>query len=337
MTKSPVIAAIDAGCGFTKFSKLRPGQHADIEVFPSLTDIVFHDSRCSRLRSPRRNALIPFGTHLVEVGPDIEAALGDAVYHLQAEGFAATDDYRACVAGALAFIEEPFIDMLALTVPMRERDALAPQIRDWLSRPVRTGANANASVTVARVEVLPQATASAIEWLDSAEIDKTHVSLVLVAGFGSVDWALYRGRDLEPLAGGTEYHGVAHLLRTVDDRIGQDAPSGDVRLDAVDQALRQGKSLRACGQLHDLQHHWPWIHGRARRMLGNITQALTELPTPRTVWLAGGGAAYFLQAAEGLFDRQAVHVAAETMHACVRGMCLYGKRRLMADLDALRA
>ncbi|EWS62215.1 hypothetical protein Y694_00058 [Methylibium sp. T29-B] len=56
MTKSPVIAAIDAGCGFTKFSKLRPGQHADIEVFPSLTDIVFHDSRCSRLRSPRRNA-----------------------------------------------------------------------------------------------------------------------------------------------------------------------------------------------------------------------------------------------------------------------------------------
>ena len=76
MTKSPVIAAIDAGCGFTKFSKLRPGQHADIEVFPSLTDIVFHDSRCSRLRSPRRNALIPFGAHLVEVGPDIEAALG---------------------------------------------------------------------------------------------------------------------------------------------------------------------------------------------------------------------------------------------------------------------
>ena len=76
MTKSPVIAAIDAGTGFTKFSKLRPGQHADIEVFPSLTDIVFCDSRCSNLRSPRRNALIPFGTHLVEVGPDIEAALG---------------------------------------------------------------------------------------------------------------------------------------------------------------------------------------------------------------------------------------------------------------------
>ena len=159
MTKSPVIAAIDAGCGFTKFSKLRPGQHADIEVFPSLTDIVFCDSRCSNLRSPRRNALIPFGTHLVEVGPDIEAALGDAIFHLQSEGFAATDDYRACVAGALAFIEEPFIDMLVLTVPMRERDALEPQIRDWLSRPVRTAANA--SVTVARVEVVPQATASA--------------------------------------------------------------------------------------------------------------------------------------------------------------------------------
>jgi hypothetical protein len=149
--------------GGSKFG--RRGQHADIEVFPSLTDIVFHDSRCSRLRAPRRNALIPFGTHLVEVGPDIEAALGDAVYHLQGEGFAATDDYRACVAGALAFIEEPFIDMLVLTVPMRERDALEPQIRDWLSRPVRTAANA--SVTVARVEVVAQATASAIEWLDS--------------------------------------------------------------------------------------------------------------------------------------------------------------------------
>lgn len=72
-------------------------------------------------------------------------------------------------------------------------------------------------------------------------------------------------------------------------------------------------------------------------MLGGIAQALTELPTPQTVWLAGGGAAYFLQAAEGLFHRQAVHVAAEPMHACVRGMCLYGKRLLMADLDALRA
>ena len=72
-------------------------------------------------------------------------------------------------------------------------------------------------------------------------------------------------------------------------------------------------------------------------MLSGIAQALTELPAPQTVWLAGGGAAYFLQAAEGLFDRQAVHVAAEPMHACVRGMCLYGKRRLMADLDALRA
>lgn len=43
MTKSPVIAAIDAGTGFTKFSKLRSGLHADIEVFPSLTDIVFPD------------------------------------------------------------------------------------------------------------------------------------------------------------------------------------------------------------------------------------------------------------------------------------------------------
>jgi hypothetical protein len=70
---------------------------------------------------------------------------------------------------------------------------------------------------------------------------------------------------------------------------------------------------------------------------GRHRASLTELPTPQTVWLAGGGAAYFLQAAEGLFDRQAVHVAAEPMHACVRGMCLYGKRRLMADLDALRA
>ncbi|MFY9511819.1 MAG: hypothetical protein AB7O64_05830 [Methylibium sp.] len=335
MTKSPVIAAIDAGCGFTKFSKLRPGQHADIEVFPSLTDIVFHDSRCSRLRSPRRNALIPFGAHLVEVGPDIEAALGDAIFHLQSEGFAATDDYRACVAGALAFIEEPFIDLLVLTVPMRERDALEPQIRDWLSRPVRTAANA--SVTVARVEILAQTAASAIEWLDSPELDETQVSLVLVAGFGSLEWALYRGRDLEPLAGGTEYHGVANLLRTVDDQIGQGSPSGDGRLDAIDQALRHGKPVRASGQLHDLQLHWPWIHGRARRMLGGITQALTELPTPQSVWVAGGGAAYFLQAAEGLFHRQSVHVAAEPMHACVRGMCLYGKRRLMADLDALRA
>lgn len=255
-------------------------------------------------------------------------------YHLQSEGFAATDDYRACVAGALAFIEEPFIDMLVLTVPMREREALETKIRDWLSRPVRTAANA--SVTVARVGVLPQAAASAIEWLDSPELDETQVSLVLVAGFGSLDWALYRGHDLEPLAGGTEYHGVANLLRTVDDRVGQGAPSGDGRLDAIDQALRHGKPVQACGKLHDLQLHWPWIHGRARRMPIGIAQALTELPTPQAVWLTGGGAAYFLQAAEGLFHRQAVHVAAEPMHACVRGMFLYGKRRLMADLDALR-
>ena len=243
MTKSPVIAAIDAGTGFTKFSKLRPGRHADIEVFPSLTDIAFHDSRSSCLRSPRRNALIPFGTHLVEVGPDIKAALGDAIYHSQAEGFAATDDYRACVAGALAFIEEPFIDMLVLTVPMREREALEPQIRDWLSRPVRTAANT--SVTVARVEVLAQAAASAIEWFDSPEIDEPQVSLVLVAGFGSLDWALYRGRDLEALAGGTEYHGVANLLRTVDDRIGQGAPSGDGRLDAL---IKRFAKASPCGR-----------------------------------------------------------------------------------------
>jgi PRTRC genetic system protein D len=268
------------------------------------------------------------------VGPDIEAALGDAIFHLQSEGFAATDDYRACVAGALAFIEEPFIDMLVLTVPMREREALEPKIRDWLSGPVRTAANA--SVTVARVEVLAKATAGAIEWLDSPELDETQMSLVLVAGFGSLEWALYRGRDLEPLAGGTEYHGVANLLRTVDDRIGQGAPSGNGRLDAIDQALRHGKPVRASGQLHDLQLHWPWIHGRARRMLSATAQGLTELPTPHTVWLAGGGSAYFLQAAERLFDGQAVHVAAEPMHAGVRGMCLYGKRRLMAELDALR-
>jgi PRTRC genetic system protein D len=335
MTKNLVIAAIDAGTGFTKYSKPRPGRHADIEVFPSLMDIVFHDSRSSSLGSPRRNALIPFGDHLVEVGPDIEAALGDAIFHAHAKGFVSTDDYRACVAGALAFLEEPFIDMLVLTVPMRKRDAQEQQIRDWLSRPVRTAANT--SVTVARVVVLPQPTASAIEWLESPAIDKAQVSLVLVAGYGSLDWALYCGRDVEPLVGGTDHHGVAHLLRAVGERIGQGVISGDGQLASIDQALRQGKSLRARGHLHDLQIYWPWIHGRARRMLYGIADALAELPTPQAVWLAGGGAAYFLQAMEGLFDRQAVHVAPEPMHACVRGMCMYGKRRLMADLDALRA
>ena len=171
MTKSPVIAAIDAGCGFTKFTScarasMRTSKSSRRSRTSSFT------TAAAATSDPAAQCLIPFGTHPVEVGPDIEAALGDAIYHLQSEGFAATDDYRACVAGALAFIEEPIIDMLVLTVPMRERDDAEPQIRDWLSRPVRTAANS--SVTVARVEVLAQAAACAIEWFDSPESSTRH-------------------------------------------------------------------------------------------------------------------------------------------------------------------
>jgi plasmid segregation protein ParM len=118
--------------------------------------------------------------------------------------------------------------------------------------------------------------------------------------------------------------GVSHVLRAIASDIGTEIGTPYTDLDAIDRALRTGKSLMIYQKAYDLSRLMPVANSVAERAVGAMLESIPAAYSLQNIILVGGGAFLFRGAVRKAFPKHRIHEVAEPMFANVRGFQLAG-------------
>jgi plasmid segregation protein ParM len=127
---SKIIRALDLGWGYTKYSRLDPASgNMQYASFPSLAPRHTGVDLSMSIMGRRDTVVVNVDGTKYEVGPDsIDLDTNDASRNLN-DQYIHTEQYKAVMFGALAYIGEPVIDLLVVGLPLSNMQ-MAGKLKD---------------------------------------------------------------------------------------------------------------------------------------------------------------------------------------------------------------
>ena len=324
---APVVRAIDLGFGNTKYVTASSMGKVECRHFPSQAFYTLNAKGIDALGGKRNTVCVPVEGVFYEVGPDVELAAERFRARPLHDGYTETAEYRALMAGALHFMNVDTIDLLVLGLPVAQFMTKRNSLEKAMTGTFMTGKKSR--VLVKRVLVVAQPQGALFDYATHHANHSAVTqgkSLVVDAGSRTFDWLTIKGMKVVSNMSHSVPRGVSDMLLAIARKISAEIGEEFDDLEAIDAALRFGKTLRIYEKEYDLTRYDPVIQVIAKQAVTSMVSKMDKTYNVENVVLVGGGAHLFRKAIKRHFSKHTIHEVSDPLHANVRGFQLLGEQ-----------
>lgn len=320
-----VVRAVDVGFGNTKFVTGVAGSEIRCGVIPSIAYPSARDPATLPAAERRRTIAIPVNGLFYEVGPEVELASDNLCSTHLHDRYTETPEYMALLRGALALMKVPAIDLLVVGLPVGHFMAKKAALERAMVGSHDIGGGRSVQVRKAFAVAQPQGALLYYAATHGRMGTIAHEqSLIIDPGARTFDWLVARGMRLVLKTSDSVSRGVSDILRVIAKDIGTEIGIPYTDFDAIDRALRSGKSPMVYQKPFDIARLMPVAHSYAQRAVGAMLERIPADYSFQNIVLVGGGAFLYRKAVREAFPRHRIHEVREPIFANVRGFQLAG-------------
>lgn len=321
-----IVRAVDVGSGNTKFVTGVVGNEIRCASFPSVAYPSSGETPHWPASERRKTVCIPVGPLFYEVGPDVGLAADTFRAKQLHDEYTESPEYMALLRGALSMMKVSHIDLLIVGLPVALFSLKKSALEKTMAGEHQIGGGK--TVTVAKAMAVAQPQGALVHY--AAEHKKmatigTQQSLVIDPGSRTFDWLVTRGMRLVQKQSHSINRGMSDVLRLLAAEISKDVGSPYRDYDAIDLALRSGKSPVIFQKPYDMGRHLPLAESVAQQAVSTMRQWIETPESLQNIILVGGGAFLFKKAVKAAFPKHRIHEVKEPMFANVRGFQLAGQ------------
>ncbi len=324
----PIVRALDVGYGHTKLVTGIAGPKAsDIRCasFPSRAYPSSRDPTKSLGADGRRTWAMPIGGLFYEVGPDVMLA-ADAFGATQIHGdYIDSPQYLALARGALRMMKLEVIDLLVVGLPVAHFAAKKSALEKLMVG--RHDVGGGKAVLVRHALAMAQPNGALVDYAaqhEKIEAMQNDHSLVIDPGSRTFDWLVAKGMRLSHKRSHSIDRGVSHILQLIADDISEEIKVPYTDLEAIDIALRTGKSLTVYQQTYDMRRMRPMVEIVVQDAVAAMMNRIGAAYNVQHVILVGGGAFLFRKAVKATFSNHQILTVKDPVFANVRGYQIAG-------------
>ena len=321
-----IVRAVDVGSGNTKFVTGVVGNEIRCASFPSVAYPSSGETPHWPASERRKTVCIPVGPLFYEVGPDVGLAADTFRAKQLHDEYTESPEYMALLRGALSMMKVSHIDLLIVGLPVALFSLKKSALEKTMAGEHQIGGGK--TVTVAKAMAVAQPQGALVHY--AAEHKKmatigTEQSLVIDPGSRTFDWLVTRGMRLVQKQSHSINRGMSDVLRLLAAEISKDVGSPYRDYDAIDLALRSGKSPVIFQKPYDMGRHLPLAESVAQQAVSTMRQWIETPESLQNIVLVGGGAFLFKKAVKAAFPKHRIHEVKEPLFANVRGFQLAGQ------------
>ncbi|MDU7589089.1 MAG: PRTRC system protein D, partial [Acidovorax sp.] len=321
-----IVRAVDVGSGNTKFVTGVVGNEIRCASFPSVAYPSSGETPHWPASERRKTVCIPVGPLFYEVGPDVGLAADTFRAKQLHDEYTESPEYMALLRGALSMMKVSHIDLLIVGLPVALFSLKKSALEKTMAGEHQIGGGK--TVTVAKAMAVAQPQGALVHY--AAEHKKmatigTEQSLVIDPGSRTFDWLVTRGMRLVQKQSHSINRGMSDVLRLLAAEISKDVGLPYRDYDAIDLALRSGKSPVIFQKPYDMGRHLPLAESVAQQAVSTMRQWIETPESLQNIILVGGGAFLFKKAVKAAFPKHRIHEVKEPMFANVRGFQLAGQ------------
>ena len=330
-----IVRAVDVGSGNTKFVTGVVGNEIRCASFPSVAYPSSGETPHWPASERRKTVCIPVGPLFYEVGPDVGLAADTFRAKQLHDEYTESPEYMALLRGALSMMKVSHIDLLIVGLPVALFSLKKSALEKTMAGEHQIGGGK--TVTVAKAMAVAQPQGALVHY--AAEHKKmatigTEQSLVIDPGSRTFDWLVTRGMRLVQKQSHSINRGMSDVLRLLAAEISKDVGSPYRDYDAIDLALRSGKSPVIFQKPYDMGRHLPLAESVAQQAVSTMRQWIETPESLQNIILVGGGAFLFKKAVKAAFPKHRIHEVKEPMFANVRGFQLAGQNLASSSMAA---
>lgn len=320
------VRAIDVGFGQTKYVTGSEGGRVECAHFPSLAFYSPLRPKGDSLGGRRRTVCVPVGSMFYEVGPDVELAADRFRGRQLHDGYSATDEYRALMAGALSYMKQDVIDLLVVGLPVATYLSQKTVLEKATIGVFDVGRKRRVEVRRVLVVAQPQgALAAYAAGVDSPPKALAAKTLIVDVGSRTFDWLVVRGGRVVARMSHSVNRGLFDVLRGIAEALSAEIGAEYSDLEALDAALRSGGILRVYQKDYDLKRFATLVAKVADEAVSAMLSRIDTTHDVDTIVLVGGGAQLFGKAIRKRFPRHTIEAMPDPLYANVRGFQLLGE------------
>ena len=321
-----IVRAVDVGSGNTKFVTGVVGNEIRCASFPSVAYPSSGETPHWPASERRKTVCIPVGPLFYEVRPDVGLAADTFRAKQLHDEYTESPEYMALLRGALSMMKVSHLDLLIVGLPVALFSLKKSALERTMAGEHQIGGGK--TVTVAKAMAVAQPQGALVHY--AAEHKKmatigTEQSLVIDPGSRTFDWLVTRGMRLVQKQSHSINRGMSDVLRLLAAEISKDVGSPYRDYDAIDLALRSGKSPVIFQKPYDMGRHLPLAESVAQQAVSTMRQWIETPESLQNIILVGGGAFLFKKAVKAAFPKHRIHEVKEPMFANVRGFQLAGQ------------
>ena len=326
------VAGIDIGYRNTKVLFASGGQSPKSFCFPSLA-LPALDSMGTGLELDKRDTVIvQVDDEVLEVGPDIELALGPHSAFVLHNDYIKTPTHMALFRGALAYIGKSKIDVLVVGLPVNHIETHAQTLIKRLQgkHPV-PGVG---EVVIEKVRVVPQPFGTMVDQSrhEIENADSQHRVLILDPGFFTLDWVTLQGQKHLPRYTGSFPAGVSHALDTLARCLSRELGEVVEDLAMVDRGVTRGY-WTIYNKKIPLSRYLDTYHKVLEPGLQAIKRQFGSEQSIQRILLSGGGASLYKPLVAATFPRLPLVVVEDPVMSNARGFLELARHLSRQHLD----
>jgi plasmid segregation protein ParM len=321
-----IVRAVDVGSGNTKFVTAVAGGDVRCVSFPSIAYASSDASPSWPASERRKTVCIPVGPLYYEVGPDVGLAADTFRARQLHDDYIASPEYMALLRGALSMMKLNHIDLLVVGLPVALFAAKKAALEKLMvgSHDIGDGR----AVTVGKALAVAQPQGALVQYASEHKKMATianEQSLIIDPGSRTFDWLVARGMRLVQKQSHSLNRGMSDVLRILSAEITKSIGAPYRDYDAIDLALRTGKSPVISQKAYDMSRHLALADSVAQQAVSTMREWIESPHSLQNIILVGGGAFLFRKAVKAAFPMHRIHEVKEPMFANVRGFQLAGQ------------
>lgn len=320
-----IVRAVDVGFGNTKYVMGRAGEEIRCACFPSVAYPSARDLSMVPAAERRKTVAVPIDGLFYEVGPEVNLAAESFRATQLHDRYTETPEYAALLRGALGMMKVGTIDLLVVGLPVAALAAKKAALEKAMTGKHEVGGGRVVMVRKALAIAQPQ---GALVYYASLHQKMKAIaqeqSLVIDPGARTFDWLVAKGMRLVQKKSHSINRGMFDVLQAIANEISADIGTPYRDLDAIDIALRTGKSPLIYQKPYDIAPLMPIARTIAQQAVSSMMQWIDASYSFQNIILVGGGAFLFKQAVKEAFPKHKIHEVKDPLYANVKGFQIAG-------------
>ena len=329
-----IVRAVDVGFGNTKYVTGWAGDDIRCACFPSVAYPSARDLSTVPAAERRKTVAVPIDGLFYEVGPEVNLAADTFRATQMHDRYTETPEYVALLRGALGMMKVGTIDLLVVGLPVAALAAKKAALEKAMTGKHEVGGGRTVTVHKALAIAQPQGAlvyyASLHQKMKAIEHEQI---LIIDPGARTFDWLVAKGMRLVQKKSHSINRGMFDVLQAIANEISADIGTPYRDFDAIDIALRTGKSPVIYQKPYDMTPLMPIARTIAQQAVSSMMQWIDAAYSFQNIILVGGGAFLFKKAVKEAFPKHKIHEVKDPMYANVKGFQIAGMNYAASMLD----